>query len=435
MRKRDEYEGFKLGKFKITRHSTRRQGERVRVNKKSVFRSLPMAIMVILLIGIVVLSLASGLGLNALTTYNRKFFNRGRCAEPVKMSPYKSMVVLETNSGRVLAGYHENERLPMASTTKIMTAIVAIEEMGDVFKEYDVPLCAVGVEGSSMYLKAGEKLTLKEYLYGLMLPSGNDSAVAIANIVAGSEENFARLMNNYANKLGLSNTNFVTASGLHNENHYTTSLDLAKITAYALKNEIFREIVGTKSITIKGVDSEHPRILKNKQKLLTDDTLIDAGIFVSGVKTGFTPEAGRCLVTSASGAGMDVVAVVLNAPNMFEASADILKEVFAEYQMVNILNPKQHISKIGVINGETKELNLYSEQGFSYPLTHEERVATKVKYNYPKQLTAPVKKDEIVGEVIVELNGQELFKTAIRTIEGSRAVGLDTIINKLIENF
>lgn len=435
MRKRGEYEGFKLGKFKIVKHTTRRQGEKVRVKKKSLFRGLPFAIVLMLVISLVAVSLASGLGLNTLTTYSRKFFDKGRCAESVKLSPYKSMVVLETKSGRVLAGYHENERLPMASTTKIMTAIVAIEEIEDVSQEYEVPACAVGVEGSSMYLRAGEKLTLKEYLYGLMLPSGNDSAVAIANIVAGSEEKFAGLMNEYVKRLGLSNTNFVTASGLHSDNHYTTSLDLAKITAYALKNEIFREIVGTKNISIRGQDDEHPRILKNKQKLLTDDTLRNAGILVSGVKTGFTPEAGRCLVTSASGKGMDVVAVVLNAPNMFETSADILKEVFAEYQMVDILNPKQHISKIGVTNGETKELNLYSEQGFSYPLTQEERVATRVKYNYPKQLTAPIKKDETVGDVIVELNGQNLFSTPIRTIEESFAIDLNTIINKLIENF
>lgn len=435
MRKTEENYGFKLGKYKITNHNTRRQGEMVKRKKKSIFRHLPIAIALILAVGVLLMTLMSGLGLNALTTYNRKFFNRGLCAEPAKHTPYKSMVVLETNSGRVLAGYHENERLPMASTTKIMTAIVAIEELKDMSLEFEVPSCAVGVEGSSMYLKSGERLSIKEYLYGLMLPSGNDSAVAIANIVSGSEQQFAELMNIYAKRMGLSNTNFVTASGLHDENHFTTSLDLAKITAYALKNEVFREIVSTPIVTVRGADAEHPRILKNKQKLLRDDSLKEMGISVSGVKTGFTPEAGRCLVTSASGAGMDVVAVVLNAPDMFETSASILKEVFTEYKMVDILSPKQHISKIGVANGETKELNLYSEQGFRYPLTQEERVATRVKYNYPKQLSAPVKKEEVVGEVVIELNGQQLFKTAIRSIEESREEGIRVIINKLIEKF
>ena len=394
-------------------------------------RSLVGMVLVILMVGA---AFFVGLGLNTHTTFHRKFFSR---AESIveKNTPYKSMAVIETNSGRLLAGYHEHERLPMASTTKIMTAIIAIEKTDDLSALYDVPDVAVGVEGSSMYLKHGEKLSMEDYLYGLMLPSGNDAAVAIANIISGSEENFANLMNEYANNLGLLDTHFVTASGLHDTEHYTTSYDLAKLSAYAMKNEKFRKIVGVHSVTIKGSDPEKPRHLKNKQKLMHDNDLSACGILVTGVKSGFTPEAGRCLVTSAEFNGMEVIVVVLNAPQMFESTAKILKEVCGDYKMVEVISPQQHISKIAVSGGDKNEINIYSQAGFSYPLTAKEEVGLKVKYNYPSEVSAPVKKGDEVGTVVIELYGEDIFSTPIRAIETVTENGVEQIVNKLIENF
>jgi len=427
-------EGFKTGEYTIRKKHTRRQGETIKKAKENptnLFGSFVGFVVVVLMVGF---AFIAGVSLNNHTTFNRKFFSKGHTLENVK-TPYKSMAVIESNSGRLLSGYHETDRLPMASTTKIMTAILTIEKMGDLTQEFIVPEQAVGIEGSSMYLKSGEKLALQDYLYGLMLPSGNDAAVALAYIVSGSEEAFAESMNEYARALGLENTNFVTASGLHDDNHYTTSLDLAKLTAYAMKNDKFREIVGTQKITIKGSSPDKPRHLKNKQKLITDEELIKNGITVTGVKSGFTPEAGRCLVTSAECNGMEVIAVVLNAPEMFLSTANILKEVFSDYEMVELIKPKQHITKLSVSGSETKEINVYTAEGFSYPLTNEEKVMAKLKYIYADGLSAPIQKDQPVGELTIELYGQALFKTPIRAIEEAKEDDLSSIINKLVQNF
>ena len=430
MQKKHE-ESFKVGKYKFSRTKTRVQGE-TRVFKTKFFtgvvRSVVGFAIVVIMVGV---AFVVGMGLNTHTTFHRKFFVRAENVDTNR--PYKSMAVIESSTGRLLAGYHEHEKLPMASTTKIMTAIIAIEKTEDLDVLIEVPDVAVGVEGSSMYLRRGEVLSMRDYLYGLMLPSGNDSAVAIANIIAGSEENFALIMNEYASKLGLNNTHFVTSSGLHDAEHYTTSYDLARLSAYAMGNETFREIVSTPSYVIEA--KEKARVFKNKQKLMHDKDLISCGILVTGIKSGFTPEAGRCLVTSAEFNGMEVIAVVLNAPQMFESTASILKETQQDYKMVEILFSQQHISKIGVVGGDKNEINIYSHAGFSYPLTAEEEVVLKIKYNYPPEISAPVQKEQEIGNVVVELYGEEIFNTPIRAIESVNENGVEQIINKMIENF
>ena len=317
-------ERIKVGKYKIKRRKSRLQGETLKVlnRHRSGFGKFIGLMLTIL---IIVVTLIVGVSVGKVSTSTTNKFVEVKARElTLKNQPYKSMAVIERSSGRLLAGYHEDDKLPMASTTKIMTAIVTIEEMGDLTKIFEVPKEAVGVEGSSMYLRSGEKLTLLDYLYGLILPSGNDSAVALSIIVAGSEEKFAELMNSYAQKIGATNTHFVTASGLHHKDHYTTSRDLALITNYAMNNKTFCEIVGSKTKTIKGSEEDKPRHLKNKQKLMGDEDLMSEGITVTGVKSGFTPEAGRCLVTSAVKDGMEVIVVVLNAPDMFLSTAEIL---------------------------------------------------------------------------------------------------------------
>ena len=177
----------------------------------------------------------------------------------------KAAVVIEAESGNIIYSKNHNQKLPMASTTKIMTAICAIESINT-----NIPITisdkAVGIEGSSVYLKKNEVITVKELLYGLMLNSGNDAAVAIAVAVSGTPEDFAELMNKTAKNIGAQNTNFTNPSGLYEENHYTTAYDLALISAYAIKNPLFREIVSTKEQKI----SNNPgiRYLKNHNKLL-----------------------------------------------------------------------------------------------------------------------------------------------------------------------
>lgn len=232
-------------------------------------------------------------------------------------------IAMELSTGTVLEEYNADKRLPMASTTKIMTAIIIIEE-NDLNDVITVPNEAAGVEGSSIYLKKGEQIDVKDLLYGLMLRSGNDSAAALAIYNSGSIEEFVKKMNKRAEELGAVNTNFANPSGLPNSDHYTTARDLCKIARYAMQNETFRKIVGTASYKGKY------KSFVNKNKMLYN---YDGA---NGVKTGYTVKAGRCLVSSAEREGMDVICVVLNCPDMYARSKQILDNSFKNYKLVKI---------------------------------------------------------------------------------------------------
>lgn len=436
MRKKRKDE-INIGEYKIIRSSVRVQGRRYKPTKT---RVNPVALLfsICVLVGLIFASLFSFGGGVCYTTYN-KFITGKAASEPKRQDErraYKSMAVIEKSTGRVLDAFNENERLPMASTTKIMTALVAIENNNDLLVEHEVPAAAVGIEGTSMYLKRGEKLSVHDLLYGLMLPSGNDAATALAIITAGSEEGFVLKMNEKAASLGLSNTKFSNPHGLHAEEHYTTSLDLAKLTASALDNETFREVFGTKQIKVKGKSESEPRILTTKQKLLKDENLKSRGITVTGGKSGFTPEAGRCLVTSAKDeSGMEVVAVVLNAPTMFESSAVIIDSALDNYKMVNVLSPKNHITSIDVMGSKTEKVNIYSNSSFSYPLTSFEESTIKVDYSYPELLYAPIDKNQEIGEVVVSLDGEVLYKAPILSIEDAKNTSIYSIFKEILKEF
>ena len=237
----------------------------------------------------------------------------------------KGFCVLDVSSGEVLASGNENEKLPMASTTKILTAIVVIENM-DLSKTIKVDKKAVGVEGSSIYLKEDEEIKVIDLLYGLMLRSGNDTAVALSIATAGSEEKFVQMMNEKAKSIGAKNSSFTNPHGLDDENHYTTALDLAKITAYALKNPIFKEIVSTKLHVVPETNKTETRYFQNKNKMLSS---YEGAI---GVKTGYTKKTGRCLVSAAERNGKILVCVVLSCPDMWQVSRNLLDECFQKKQ-------------------------------------------------------------------------------------------------------
>lgn len=232
-------------------------------------------------------------------------------------------IAMELRTGTVLRESNADIKLPMASTTKIMTAIIVVEDckLDEVFT---VPDAAVGVEGSSIYLKKGEEINVIDLLYGLMLRSGNDAATALAIHHSGSVEKFVEVMNGRAEKIGAKNTHFKNPSGLPDDEHYTTARDLCEIARYAMQNETFKEIVSTKSY--KGIY----RSYANKNKMLYNYE------GANGVKTGYTVKAGRCLVTSAERDGMDVVCVVLNCPDMYERSGNILDTCFNCFKLVKI---------------------------------------------------------------------------------------------------
>lgn len=299
----------------------------------------------------------------------------------------QSAIVVEQNSGRVMFAHNEHKQLPMASTTKILTAITVIDNC-DLNKLVSVPKQACGVEGSSVYLKEGEHITVRELLYGLMLRSGNDCAVALALTVSNSLTDFATLMNQKAKQLGCTESNFVTPHGLHDDNHYTTASDLAKITCYALNNEDFCQIVGSKSVKIRNELGEYDRVLINKNKLLK--SLNDA----TGVKTGYTKKAGRCFVGSAKRNGMHVVAVVLNCAPMFEECQQMLNFAFAKYKQTRII-PQGKVFQSRLENG--KRAFYYCPKAFCYPLLVGEtpKIVVDMKSNTPS--------------VTVTLNGRTIF--------------------------
>lgn len=322
----------------------------------------------------------------------------------------RACAVIESKTGRVLFAKNQNQKLAMASTTKIMTAITAIENCKDLDEKFVVSNKAIGVPGTSLYLREGDEYSIRDLLYALMLISGNDASVAIAEHVGGSTSEFVTLMNDLAKKIGVKNTHFANTHGLDADGHYTSALDLAKITAYALENDTFREIVSTKNTKIVNGKGEN-RYLRNKNKLLF--TLQDC----IGVKTGFTDDAGRCLVSAVDKDGMKLVCVVLNCGPMFEESAELLKTCGAMYKLFDLTEFYQFDRQICVLNGAKDSAKIGTKGKFVYPLTQKERESLRFEYSYPKEIEAPMKKGEEIGTVEIFLGNDLLFSEKIFTIE------------------
>ena len=341
----------------------------------------------------------------------------------VKNTSAKAMVTIEANTKRVLYEKNKDERLPMASTTKIMTALCALESGSNLDEEFEIDPRAVGIEGTSMYLRKGEKLCLRDLLYGLILPSGNDASCTIAYRISGSIEDFVALMNKKAKELNLVNTNFVNPHGLDAKDHYTSAYDLAIITAEALKNPEFVEIIGTKSKSVKGAGGEQGelRFLKNKNKLLTSFE------GCTGVKTGFTDMAGRCFVASSKRGDLSVISVVLNCGPMFEECAMLMEKAFEEYNYIEVLEPYLFYRKAPVLKGKENEVKLWTKQGFYYPLTKEESLKISYDYEIDENLIAPLEKEQVVGKLTIKLCDEVLFETEIYTLDEIKS-------NELFEN-
>ena len=335
-----------------------------------------------------------------------------------------SSCVLETTTGRVLFGKNKDKKLAMASTTKIMTAITAIENCQDLDEKFEVSPKAVGIEGTSLYLRKGDVYSTRDLLYALMLISGNDASVAIAEHVAGSTSEFVTLMNELAKKIGAKNTHFANTHGLDADGHYTTAYDLALITSYALENDTFREIVSTKNTKITNGEGEN-RYLKNKNKLLNT---MEGCI---GVKTGFTDDAGRCLVSAIEKNGMRLVCVVLNCGPMFEESKLLLETCCNLYSLVDVTGLYNYSKEVKVDDGRKKTALIGTKEKFLYPLSnYEKEKLLKFEYNLPTCLQAPLKKGEEVGEIKVFLNKDLLFCEKIYTIEDVKP---KTILQRLKE--
>lgn len=342
----------------------------------------------------------------------------------------KASVVIETSTNRVLSENNKDIELAMASTTKIMTALITLENCPNLEEIVDIDNRSVGIEGTSIYLRKGEKLSVKELLYGLILASGNDASLALAyHVGKGDLNTFVNLMNEKVKSLNLKHTSFVNPHGLDAENHYTSAYDLAIITSEAMKNDDFREICSTKFTQISGNEAVGNRFLRNKQRLLK--TLEGC----NGVKSGFTDNAGRCLVTSCKRNNMEVIAVVLNCPDMFEESARIINDAFVEYKMIKILEPYNFITTIPLEDSKLDGVKVFSMKEFSYPLKEEENSKITIEKELPDILSAPVEKEQKVGKISVYFDKDLIFEEDILTMEGAESTDIKDKIEDIIEKW
>lgn len=339
------------------------------------------------------------------------FFPKEVAAYSVSAS---SAVLMEQQSGRVLYEHNPHEIRRIASITKVMTAIIAIES-GKMNEDVKVSKKAIYTEGSSIYLQEGEKIKLKDLVYGLMLKSGNDAAVAIAEHVGGSVEGFVFLMNQKAEELGMANTTFANPHGLDDhENHYSTAYDMALMTRYAMNNQEFRDISGTK--VYKFERESGPQQWKNKNRLLTEKYK-----YSTGGKTGFTKRAGRTLITTAKKNNMELIGVTLNAPDDWNDHITMYESSFQTYPLKTI--NKQGKLAIKVKNLDNKEF--YLKKPILYPLTKDELSEIKVEYKLLHQNRLSELTEGKAGEAILYLNNEPVGKAPIfiKEIEKEKSEG------------
>lgn len=332
--------------------------------------------------------------------------DEARAARAIDDSDIRSpcAVIIDQKTGRIFFEKNAHEKRPIASITKIMTAILAIES-GKLDEWAPVNGRAVHTEGSSIYLKEGEKVRLIDLVYGLMLRSGNDAAVAIAEHVGGSVEGFVYMMNEKAALLGMADTHFANPHGLDEKNHYSTAYDMALLMKYAMENETFRKISGTKVYLAESRGKEAYRVFRNKNRLLTE-------LYpnATGGKTGYTKQAKRTLVSSAEKNGLDLIAVTLNSPSQddWQDHITLYERVFDSYRMTNIL-PEGTIKAVRLPFYKNR---VYLAEGFAYPLAKEERRSVSVRYRMLKPKREWGKRGgdapPIVGKAEIYLNGEKI---------------------------
>ncbi len=336
--------------------------------------------------------------------------NRDKSSQAIAKSNNSSYVLIEQSTNRVLKADNEHARLPMASTTKAMTAIIVIEnaKLSDIVT---IPTEAVGVEGSSIYLKKGEKLSVKDLLYGLMLRSGNDSAVALAIHTAGSIDKFVALMNKKVEQLGLKNTCFKNPHGLSANGHYTSAYDLAIIASYAMNNATFKEIVGTKLHVIKGDNEEENRYFANKNRILYN---YNGG---NGIKTGYTTEAGRCLIASSERNDMQVIAVAINHYDYFDLCSRLMDFAYDNYQMQKVVDKTKPYATIDVKKGgKIKKAELYAKNDIFYPLKKDGSEIIDTKIETIDKLVAPHNVETSCGTIKIYIGNHLKFDEKLYTI-------------------
>lgn len=325
---------------------------------------------------------------------------------PVISSRYA--IVMDFESGRILYEKNGFSVVPMASTTKIMTAVVALEN-SNINDIVTISKRAASIGGSTIGLKSGQRLTMEQLLYGLMLRSGNDCAIAIAEHIGGSVESFARMMNSKAFNIGAYNTSFRTPHGLDAEGHFTTVYDLALITRYALSNSDFAKIVSTKDIAFEGIGGNIK--FHNINKILWSLEGAD------GVKTGYTGKAGRCLVSSASRDGRRLICVTLNSPKRWDDSKRLIEYGFSNYQNILTIESRSYDRYIFASRGRRCRVYIEPDAILKIPVTKEEKNNLQISVELPQTLESPIYKGQQVGKLVIYHDNEVLFSIPYRSSE------------------
>lgn len=329
-------------------------------------------------------------------------------AAPPEISA-QTAIMVEANSGEVLYEKNADQKAYPASITKIITALLAIEN-GSLDKKVKVSANAAGVEGSSIYLEAGEVIPLRDLVYGLMLRSGNDAAIAISEAIGGSTGRFVIMMNKRARELGAFHTNFMNPNGLHDPEHYTTARDMALIAAAAMKNPEFKKVAGAKS-WVAGRGEGKYNYFYNKNKVVYQ---YSGG---NGIKIGYTKAAGRTLVASSERDGMELICVVMNAPDWFNDTYKLMDHAFSQYETSQITEAQRPIKAVKVQGGSKGFVLIGSREEIRCPIRKGEEKKVSVVYVLPQRQKAPIRRWQEAGHLKIYVNGKYLFSRPLQYLE------------------
>ena len=324
-------------------------------------------------------------------------FDYTACAQEISLSA-QAYVLYCAQSDTVLLSENADKQMKPASTTKIMTTLLALEhsEKCDEYVEFDESMIA---QGSSMYLKVGDTVHLSDLAKGMMMASGNDAANAAAVSIGGDTEKFAALMNKRAKSIGMSNTNFVTPSGLDDENHYSTAYDMALLMDCAMKNEKFAQITGEKSMTVDFLTPQKQVVYNNHNRLLSMYE------YCIGGKTGYTKSAGRCLVSVAEKNGLTLIAVTLNAPDDWNDHMKMYDYGFSRISAIDTDDSDEQFT-IDVVGSDKSEISVGCDVSENIAVSKDDKEKVERVVYMPRFVYAPINKGECIGMVTYTLDGE-----------------------------
>ena len=321
----------------------------------------------------------------------------------------QNAIMIEANSGEILYEKNADDKAYPASITKILTALLAIEN-GDLDKKVKISQNASGVEGSSIYLEVGEKIPLRDLVYGLMLRSGNDAAIAISEEVGGSMDKFVAMMNKRVKELGAFNTHFANPNGLHDPDHYTTARDMALIAREAMKNEEFKKVAAAKTYVTDRGEGKY-NYFYNKNKVVYQ---YNGG---TGIKIGYTKVAGRTLVASSERDGMELICVVMNAPDWFNDTYKLMDYAYSQYETAKVAPGGRSLKAAGIRGGDKNYVLIGPKEDIFCPVKKNSDSKISIEYVLANDLKAPVDRWQEAGALKIYVNGKYLFSSPLYYME------------------